>query len=224
MRNLLTLLLIALIAGAAYGQRRETLPMPKILTIGEGTVWRTSDNKDATGYFLPPWKEVHVTNVFGFNRPPGIGKKVTVVPIDVNASLIDLAIRTTHRGKYCDPTGADRWDIDLESVKQKEYFEITKAERLGESPFDVVIIYPAVKFARQLRANELKKNMLPPGTAPNTIKAAIDLTNDGIPDALITKYCCLQPAKAADECDLTCGKTFLKVRNRWRLVDTSSPC
>ena len=219
MRSLLTLLLIALTVGAAQGQSRESLPLPRIHTFGEGTVWRTSDNKAANGDFIPPWKEVQVTNVFGFKRRPGIGKKVTVVPIDVNASPLDLSIRKTKPRGDCEETGTHWWEVELEPVRQKEYFEITKAERSKASPFDVVIIYPAVKFARQLRGNELKRNMLPAGTVLDTVKAAIDLTNDGIPDALIIEYCCLQPAKAV-ECDLTCGKTFLKVKNRWRLVDT----
>ena len=66
--------------------------------------------------------------------------------------------------------------------------------------------------------------MLPKGVALNTVKGAIDLTNDGIPDVLIVEYCCGNPNKAAEECDNTCGKTFKKIRNIWKLIDTAAPC
>lgn len=66
--------------------------------------------------------------------------------------------------------------------------------------------------------------MLPKGVAMNTVIGAIDLTSDGIPDVLIVKYCCDNPKKAAEECDYTCGKTFKKIRNIWKLIDTSAPC
>lgn len=224
MRSLLALLLIALVFGGGHAQKRESVPMPRILTIGEATVWRVSDNKDQNENPVSPWKEVEVTNVFGFKRAPRIGNRVTVIPLEVTVPLIELTILKIKKRSGCDESDKDVWwEVELEPVKQKEYFEISNAARRAEYPFDVAIIYPAVKFARQIARNELKKAMLPPGTVLDTVKAAIDLTNDGIPDVLILEYCCLDPSKAS-ECDGTCGKTFQMIRNRWKLVDTSSPC
>lgn len=225
MRILLAILLTALVGATGLAQQKRAGQMPKIQTIGNGVVWRVSDNKDQHGNDLPPWKEVQITNIFGFKQAPTIGSRVTVVPIDVNAALIDLAIIKTTPRTDCEMSGPPTWwEVELEPVKQKEYFEITKAGRREEVPFDVVIFYPTVKVARQLQRNELRKNSLPKGVYVNTVKAAIDLANDGIPDVVITAYCCLHPAKADDECDHTCGKIFQRIGNRWRLVNTSNPC
>lgn len=66
--------------------------------------------------------------------------------------------------------------------------------------------------------------MLPRGVAIKTVKAAVDLTNDGNPDVLVVEYCCGNPKKTAKDCDYTCGKTFKKTRNVWKLIDSSTPC
>ncbi len=42
-------------------------------------------------------------------------------------------------------------------------------------------------------------------------------------DIVITEYCCNNRKKPPSACDLTCGKTFKKVKNVWKLVDTSAP-
>lgn len=224
MRSLLALFLVALFCGGSQAQKREPVPMPRILTIGEATVWRVSDIKDQNGNSVSPWKEVQVTNVFGFKRAPRVGARVTVIPLEVTVPLIELTILKIKKRSGCEESDKDIWwEVELEPVKQKAYFEISNTARSAEYPTDVAIIYPAVKLARQLGRNELEKTMLPPGTVLDTVKGAIDLTNDGIPDVLMLKYCCLHPSKASD-CDLTCGKTFQKIRNRWKLVDTSNPC
>jgi hypothetical protein len=86
------------------------------------------------------------------------------------------------------------------------------------------VIYPAVELAYAVPKDQLKQEMLPPDIFANTVTAAIDLTNDGQPDALIASFCCREPAKQFPECDYTCGKIYLKVKGRWKLVDESSPC
>ena len=226
MRSLLTLLLIALAFVVSQAQIQEPVPMPRIRTIEAVPVWRESERKDHNGNAVAPWKEVQITTLT-FKQVPRLGEKVTVIPLDVSVPLLDLTIVKSKKRNGCDETMREVWwEVKLESLRQKEYFEISNANaaRSEEHPFDVAIIYPAVKFARQIRRHELKKTMLPAGTVLDTVKAAIDLTNDGIPDVLILEYCCLHPTKAADECDHTCGKTFQKVGNRWKLVDSTTPC
>ena len=102
MRSLLTLLLIALAFGEGQAQKREPVPMPRIITIGEATVWRTSDNKDQNGNQLPPWKEVQVTNVFGFKRAPKVGARVTVIPLEVAIPLLELSILKIKKRSGCE--------------------------------------------------------------------------------------------------------------------------
>jgi len=228
-RILVVVLLILLTCDGGWSQKRRSALMPNIQTIGEGVIWRVSDNRNQQGNTLLPWKEIQVTNVFGFKQRPKIGDRVTVIPLDVDFAPLDLTILRTGRGTDCDgdeAKGADVWwTIDLEPIKQKKYFEYSALpKRREEVPFDVAVIYPAVKFARQIRRIGLNKSMLPSGVSLDTVEAAIDLTNDGIPDVLIVKYCCGQPKKSAEECDYTCGKTFKKVRKRWKQVDTSAPC
>lgn len=225
MRTQMILLLIALACVTSLAQTQSSLPMPRTQSIGRGIVWRLSDNRGENGD-LPPWKEVQVTNVFGFNKRPAVGEKVTVVPLDVNIAPLDLRITGTKRGATCGASDTKAWwEVELEPVKQKAFFEASSMPaRREEFPFDVGVIYQAVKFARQVQINSLTTKMLPQGIAINTVKGAIDLTNDGIPDVLIVEYCCRDPKKTARECDYTCGKTFKKIRNVWKLIDTSSPC
>ena len=196
--------------------------MPQIQAIGEGVVWRISDSRDQHGRRLPPWKEIKITNVTGFRKKPVTGDKVTIVPLDVDLPPLDLKIMEIKERTE----GGSHWsEIELEPVKEKKFFEIApRPNRAQEFPFDVFVIYPYVKFAHQIKRDMLRQNMLPKGIAIDTAKAAIDLTNDGIPDVLIVQYCCLNPKKAAEGCDYTCGKTYKKVRNVWKLVDTSTPC
>ncbi|HEX6175811.1 MAG TPA: hypothetical protein VF089_17500, partial [Candidatus Binatia bacterium] len=101
MRIYIALLLISLACLPNLVQSKNTVRMPRTQTIGEGVVWRISDNKGEHGDSLPPWKEVQITNVFGFKKRPTVGEKVTVVPLDVNIAPIDLRIIETKRGATC---------------------------------------------------------------------------------------------------------------------------
>lgn len=228
MRLILLLIVFTCAAGTrGTTQIRKPAEMPPIQIIGEGRVWRTSDNKDKDGRFVPPWKDVVVTNISGFKKKPVVGEKVTVVPLDVDIAPLDLKIIKIKERKDCDEAGGSRWwEVELEPVKEKRFFEIAPApNRAEEYPFDVCAIYPSVKSASQVPRDMLRKNMLPKGITLETVKGAVDLTNDGIPDLLLVEYCCLHPKKPAGEgCDYTCGKTYKKIRNVWKIVDTSTPC
>ena len=201
------------------------IPMPRTQTIGQATVWRTSDNKNGGGSAVGPWKEVQVTNVFGFKKKPIVGSKVTIVPLDVDLAPFDLKIIRLTAQKTCYDSLPVWWEVDLEPVTARNVFEIAPTtNRSAEYPFDVAVIYPAVSRARQLARGRLTREMLPRGVAVSTVKAAIDLTNDQKPDVLIIEYCCGKPSQPPDACDYTCSKTFKKVGRAWTLIDTSGPC
>jgi hypothetical protein len=217
-----TVLLLTLVAASpGWAQVRKPIPMPQVQTIGQGEVWRKSNNS------LPPWREIEITNVFAFKKKPIIGDKVTIVPLDVDIAPLELRIvKAEKKEDGCDESLPGWWEVELQKISEKTFFEIaSRSNRREEFPFDVCVIYPAVRFARQIKRENLTKGMLPKGVARNTAIAAIDLTNDGIPDVLIVEYCCGHPRKSAgEECDYTCGKTFKRIRNIWRLIDTSAPC
>jgi hypothetical protein len=200
--------------------------MPEIQTIGEGVVWRISENRGEHGSVLPPWREVRVTNIFEFKRRPAAGEKVTIIPLEADLPPLDLRIiKAEKKENTCDERLPGWWEVELEPIKLRGFFEVTPApNRAAEYPFDVAVIYPAVKVARQMKRAQLTGGTIPKGVSISTVKAAIDLTDDRKPDVVIVEYCCGDPKKPAGECDYTCGKIFMKQRNAWKLVRTSAPC
>lgn len=219
-------LLILLNCGASLAQTRKPLPIPQVQIVGEGAVWRISDSKDEDGHYLPPWKEIQITNVLDFKQQPIVGEKVTVIPLDVNIAALGLrVVKAEKQDNACDETMPARWEIELEPIRQRKILDIAPApDRALDHPFDVCVIYPSVLFAHQVKRNRLTQNMLPKGVAIKTVTAAVDLTNDGIPDVLMVEYCCGNPKKTPKDCDYTCGKTFKKTRSGWKLIDSYTPC
>lgn len=224
MRILAMLLLAILASGMDQAQMRKQVP--EVQTIGTGVVWRTSGNKDAQGRDLPPWKEIRITNIFEFKKRPVVGDKVTVIPLDVAISPLELTITEAKKKENpCNERLTGLWEVELEPISVKEFFEVSPTpSRAAEYPFDVAVIYPAVKIARQIKQSQLSREVLPKGVSINTVKAAIDLTEDRTPDVVIVAYCCGDTKKPAGDCDYTCSKTFKRTGNGWKLVETSAPC
>jgi hypothetical protein len=226
----LTIIFILIFGFSVFGQnitvstKPQTKPilMPKIESIQEESVWRLSKNEDKYGSNLPPWTEVLVLPYF--KTKPVLPSKVTVVPLDVDFDSFNWQIAKSERKESgCDETKPYAWEVTLQ-LTQKEFFEfVGTPTRGGEFPFDVVVLYPAVEYARQLKKKQLKKQMLPQGTSINVIKAAIDVTNDQKPDILLLEFCCDNATKTT-ECEYQCGKTFTKVNGKWKLINASSPC
>jgi hypothetical protein len=215
-----------LTCGGGAGHAQVKKRGPETQAVGLGVVWRTSEKKDAHGMHLPPWKEVKVANVFGFKRRPVLGSKVTVIPLGAGVPPLDLRIvKAVEKEDACDESLPNWWEVELEPIKLREFFDAEPlARRAAEFPFDVAVLYPAVKGARQIDKSRLVKSELPKGVALDTVTAALDLTDDGKPDVLFVEYCCGDEKRPADDCDYTCGKTYMKSGNSWKLVDTSAPC
>jgi hypothetical protein len=226
MRIQIMLVLSFLACDAGQAQVQRPMHMPHIQTIGKGVVSRVSENKDQHGGFMPPWKEVRVTNMFEFKRRPAPGEKVTVIPLDVKISPLDLRIlKSEQQENSCGEHSPFWWEIELEPIKLKEFFDIEPiSNRRAEAPFDVAIIYPAVKFARQIKKSDLTRGTLPGRVSIKDVRAAIDLTGDRKPDVVIAEFCCRNAESAVGECEYICGKTFMKVKNKWKLIRTSAPC
>lgn len=206
-------------------QRGKIFSLPKVQSFTQVDVWRESSVKDKHGFDLPPYNKVNLNHV-GFDQKPIVGGKVTIVPLEVRVAPIELKIlKATEGDASCDNSSQLYWEIELEPITQKEFFEVSAIpNRREDAPFDVCIIYPAVEFARQIKKEQLTTEVIPDGITIRTVTAAIDLTNDLKPDILIAKYCCQDSTKPREECDLTCGKYFKKVNDKWMLVKESQPC
>ena len=205
-------------------QTSKIYSLPKVESFTQVDVWRESGVKDKHGFDLPPYNKVNL-NLVDFDRKPIICRKVTAVPLEVNIAPIELKILKATDREGCDKSSPHFWDIELETITQQDFFKVSAIpDRREDAPFDVCIIYPAVEFARQIRQEQLTKEMIPDGVTIRTITAAIDLTNDLKPDILIAQYCCNDSTKPRRECDLTCGKYFKKVNDKWKLVKESQPC
>ena len=204
----------------------KEFPLPEVQSIVQVDVWRDSDKKDSQGFNLPPWNAINLNGV-GFDKKPAIGERVTVVPLAVDIAPVNLKIlAVAEREDPCNESLPHYWEVELERIMQREFFEATAAtpNRREDVPFDVCIIYPAVEFARPLKREQLTKSMIPAGITINTVTAAIDLTNDHKPDILTAYYCCDDSRKLPEECDYTCGKIFKKVNKAWELVEKLAPC
>jgi hypothetical protein len=217
-------LLVLLVSGADHAMGAETTDASHV-EVAEGVVWRTSKTTNQHSEFLPPWTAVRIVNITGLRTQPRVGAYVTVIPLGVNLSPIELRITKSHtREIRCGGQALPVLDVELEAVQQKEFFEAAPApDRKPAAPFDVAVLYPRLKSARQTPNEQLTKDMLPKDVPLNTVRAAIDTTGGQRPDIVIVKYCCRDRTRAA-ECDLTCLETYRKVRNVWNLIGTSGPC
>ena len=227
MRPIVVFVLIMVVMGVAEPQVKERSPLNALHTLSEGVVWRKSDNRNPHGGFLPPWTEVSITNLFGFKRKPVIGDLVTVVPIGADIPAFELRILNAKPTENpCDKRLGNWWEVELDRVNQTAVHQAGAiAGRSPEFPFDVVVIYPSVRFAREIARDQLNRQTLPKRVTVQTVKAAIDVTADRIPDIVVTSYCCQHPTKPPGErCNYTCGKTFGRVGKIWKLFDTSAPC
>lgn len=206
-------------------QQSKIYPLPDVQSIVQVDVWRESDRKDSDGFALPPWSAVNLNHV-GFDKKPAVGERVTVVPLGVDIGPISLKIlKVTEREDPCNESLPRYWEVELEKITRREFFEAKATRNRREDvPFDVCIIYPSVTFARQLKKERLTRGMIPRGVTPGTVTAAIDLTNDNKPDVLIAYYCCDDSRKPPEACDYTCGKIFKKVNRGWKLVEKLAPC
>ncbi|MEX8505742.1 hypothetical protein [Leptothrix ochracea] len=198
---------------------------PEIQSVAVGEVWRKSEHRNNVGNFLPPWKEISITNIFGFKQKPMIGTKVTVIPLAEGVHPLELRIVKTNLKSGCTERGPKWWSVELEPITREEFFTVPPNRNRGnEFPFSVAIIYPSVTSAQLQAKSQLSRENLPKGISLNTVTAAITLMNSENPDVVITEYCCAEPNKSEEACDYTCSKTFIKVDRTWKLVDSSTPC
>lgn len=208
----------------------KQIKMANVKDFGIFKLKRNSNNKDESGWKLPPFESAEVE--ISLNHEPKTGEKITIIPLKVNLEPFQLSVTkaTKIKNEVCDVEGFEReffWNTELEKITNKEILEIKPVKYDNqELPFEVFGIYPAVEFVRNLSPKELKQEMLPKGVSVQTIEAAIDLDNDGKPDLLEVIFCCSDKHKSPSEdgdCYI-CQKSFKKINGVWKLVDAANPC
>jgi hypothetical protein len=204
------------------------LNMPDVINFDVQNLFRNSSQKDESGRNKPPFVDAEVN--FSLDQEPNIADKVTIVPLNVDIEPFQLSILKFEKVENagCDNTKIKRdfiWNVELEKINNKEILEINPIKNNHPKfPFEVFLIYPAVKFAKNLPSEELKPEMLPKGVTNFTVKAAIDLTNDNNPDLLYVEFCCKDKNESLDNCDYNCIQWYKKVNGIWKLFDDAIPC
>ncbi len=214
-------------APSAGARQTRTTTAPDVRAFSPGDVMRSSGRQDASGISQPTWTEVTI-NAGSFNVQPRNGASVTIVPLEVDVAPIQLKIvKVTRQRDECTGEGKISWGVELEKIQERSFWEQRAvAGRSEETPFGVLVIYPAIRDARAIKRNSLKSEMLPRGVKPATVNAVVDVDNDGKPDLLWVNYCCDTPTRAGNDsnCELTCGRTYKRGSNGWKLIDTFEPC
>ena len=206
-----------------YTTERITKEEPK-LDFLDSLICR--DTVVASGIMIRKENALDIDNLFGFLCQPKIGERVFIVPEDPILEPYDLEItRTVPRDDH-NPGEIEWFEVYLQRLGITEFSPIYKykqdTNRAWEYPGDVAVIYPKVENARSLDKDSLNVNDMPENTKIRDVKIAIDWNNDNKPDAIILEFCCNENDKP-NECEYTCGETYIKKDNQWVLVYESSP-
>jgi len=206
---------------------QKQIPMPKVSEFGVYTFARHSKQKDSSGMFVAPYEYGEIVNIF-FHAKSKLKEKVTVVPLQADFSSIDLRITKVEKSNFLDcnvEPSEYAMELELDQITDKKWLAAEPIpNRAGEYPFDVFLIYPSVGFAKNIKSKQLQKSMLPKGVYLKTIVGAIDLTNDGKPDLLETRFCRNNAKSSAENCDYTEGQIFKKIKGIWKSVKYLSSC
>lgn len=120
----------------------------------------------------------------------------------------------------------DIWyEVKLESIPEKhaEYRTIKSLPEIREEyPSEVLIVYPAIRNCTLLTDMQFEAKDLPENISNDIIKGALDFDGDKLPDVIVASFCC-KTRKPAGNCDYICSETYMKVDNKWTLVNSSQP-
>lgn len=164
-----------------------------------------------------------------FKKKPQAGAPVTIIPLGVKLAATNSRIVSVKEMEDpCSESLPKRWQIEIAPLTQAEYVQGPSAnpsEADGRIyPFRVAVLYPAVELAQPLNRGLLDLAALPKGALLENIDLAVDLNGDQQPDLVMLEYCCDKPQQPRRQCDLTCGKSYLRVDGKWKEIDHSTPC
>ncbi len=177
--------------------------------IGEGTMIRKKNTLD-------------IDNIFGFLCQPTVGERVIIVPEDPILQAFDLEVIKTVPRDDTNPGEIEWFEVYLQRLGFTEFSPISKYKQETEYPGDVAVIYPYLAYAKSIDKDSLNENDMPENVKIRDVKIAIDWNKDHKPDAIISAFCCNENDDP-DECDYTCGETYMKKGVKWVLVHESNP-
>ncbi len=178
------------------------------------SIYRISDIKDKDGRYEPPYIEAGV--MFTMHKKPEAGALVTIVPIAVDIHEFSAPIQKIKEGAedISDKSTITWFNIEVGDIVNKEILSCSPIPgRVGECPFDVCCIYPAVEYARNLDIRNIKTEDLP-NEAKKNIKCAIDVNKDNNPDLLVT---------VEKDSDYTVSFYYIKQNGKWKVFKQNNP-
>lgn len=165
--------------------------------------------------YLPPWEKAEINNIFYFLNKPLDNENATLIPLGVDIEPFELKIVSSEKMDIEDAT-FDWWDVEFEYIydksilNNKQKSDIHK-DSIDQYPFDVAVIYPAIKNAKQIKKDRYNK-----GTYLNN-EVYIDVDNDKIEDIKILHYSCTPGS------EYMCSKTSIKKKGKWIVLYSSKP-
>lgn len=164
-----------------------------------------------------------------FKHKPTNGDRVTMVPRN-GLDAVPLQIKSADI-VHIDENERPVWSVAFADIDNKAYLsQAPEPQRRPEFPFDVCVLYPEVPAAKSVPITSLQADALPKGLLIHNVWAAIDLNEDGAPDALFSEFYCKCPEiargpKACDtcDCDYTCTQSFIKIEDAWTLIGETQP-
>jgi len=204
----------------AWASQADTFPADAPI-VEHGTVNRESAQKDKHGAFHPPWTSVEV--FVGLPRAISPGDAVTVLPLRQGLPALQATATSVRFQQGIPEEMPDLWLVDID-VKAPAFFSARPdPRRRDDTPFDVIVVYPAQTQARLLApaasATDLPRER---GCSRRTLRAAVDLDGDGRADVTLFEFCCDNPAspRTTWPCENTCQSTYLRRNTQpWRVVE-----
>lgn len=217
--------LLCISAAEAVGPLR----LPRVELVSEGSVYRAQKGTEPEGGADSPWLEGRLEQVFGLEAgtvQPIVGKRVTVVPLDatlggrnIDLVIVGITLDFVSDENYSMMMGLVYPEVRFAPIKDKQF--LSSLDPNAEHS-DVCVIYPAVPFARRIPIERVKREWLPRGYSLKTVRAAIDVTADRVPDVWIFDFCAdggkLNHTKpSTDNCDRQGGERRFRQVNGWKV-------
>jgi hypothetical protein len=158
--------LVALAASGA-GQNSEATSgiggMPHVHSFWKAALDRQSDSKDERGHFTPPWPWTCGFLRIAFSKRPFTARTATVVPLGISLPTLMVKVAEVNewRGGCDGEANRISWEGVI-AVERSDYLNApTLPDHLAQSPFEAVIIYPAVRFAKTSKSGAVTGRMCP---------------------------------------------------------------
>ena len=132
---------------SAWASQAVTFPADAPI-VEHGTVNRESAQKDEHGAFHPPWRSVEV--FVGLPRAISPGDAITVLPLRQGLPPLQATATSVRFQQGVPEEMPDLWLVDIDVKAQAFFAARPDRGRRDDTPFDVIVVYPAQTQARLL--------------------------------------------------------------------------